>query len=208
MADFFSIGRKVSKCRKVQKSLADRAEKKVNVQKERTLEEFDNHPVTEELKAGEHSDNISGTLSGYGNLFSFIGFFAGEDPTKIVREILAKNIRFYRTPIRVDNYKNGNSKFTFKIKYPELADFEEDTPFPEDWRNGSWLVGIEQGIYGFQSYLYNPEFETYEQSRSTSGLQAKAGNIIITVRDGKFKNTKYMSEIIRNFITRVKSIRK
>ena len=42
--------------------------------KNRMIAEFLNHPVTVELKQGIDASNISGTLGGVTNLFSFIGF--------------------------------------------------------------------------------------------------------------------------------------
>jgi hypothetical protein len=205
MPDFFSISSKISKSKNVQQKVADKISAKVEKQKEKTLKEFNTHPVTEEIEEGETADNISGTLDGYGNLFSFIGFHAGDDPIERVRDILTTHIRFFRTPINIRNYENGKVNFSFRIRYPELRDFDEDTKYPDGWRDGSWLKGIEQGIYGLQSYLYDPDFGKYVQSRSTAGLQARQGAVMITIRDGKFKNTKYMSTIINNFISNVKS---
>ena len=39
------------------------------------MKEFDRHPITRELQQGPSSTNLSGTLGGTGNLFSFIGFY-------------------------------------------------------------------------------------------------------------------------------------
>ena len=38
------------------------------------MQDFDRHPITRELQQGASSTNMSGTLGGTGNLFSFIGF--------------------------------------------------------------------------------------------------------------------------------------
>ena len=38
----------------------------------RLVDEFVNHPVTKEIEGGVTASNQSGTLGGYGNLFSFI----------------------------------------------------------------------------------------------------------------------------------------
>ena len=38
------------------------------------ISEFENHPITRELEMGPGGQNISGTLGGKGNLFTFIGF--------------------------------------------------------------------------------------------------------------------------------------
>ena len=46
------------------------------------ISEFSSHPVTVELEGGVNASNISGTLGGRGNLFTFIGFNAGDNPTQ------------------------------------------------------------------------------------------------------------------------------
>ena len=52
------------------------------------LDSFDSHPVTQEIKGGSSSANISKTLGGVGNLFTYIGFESGSDPIKKLRELL------------------------------------------------------------------------------------------------------------------------
>ena len=61
--------------------------------KERALNEFDNHDVTQELLNPE-GGNISNTLGGYGDLFGFIGFKVGSEPTAPVRRVLESKIKF------------------------------------------------------------------------------------------------------------------
>jgi len=69
--------------------------------KQRMIDEFESHPVTIEIDAGENASNSSGTLGGYGNLFSFIGFQDGDDPLKEVR------VKLNQTNITRLKYKNG-----------------------------------------------------------------------------------------------------
>ena len=57
------------------------------------LLEFNSHPVTKEIEAGPRAQNISGTLGGAGNLFSFIGFDDGDNPIAPVRRILEQSTR-------------------------------------------------------------------------------------------------------------------
>jgi len=52
------------------------------------ISEFLNHPITVEIKTGPYAENISGTLNGYGNLFSFIGFSDGDDPINPIEGLL------------------------------------------------------------------------------------------------------------------------
>ena len=42
--------------------------------KDKFMEDFDNHPVTQEIEGGPSAKNTSNTLNGIGNLFSYIGF--------------------------------------------------------------------------------------------------------------------------------------
>ena len=56
------------------------------------LKEFDRHPVSREIAQGPEGVNVSNTLSGEGNLFSFIGFSKTSDPLGPVREVLKSNL--------------------------------------------------------------------------------------------------------------------
>ena len=59
--------------------------------KREMIKEFLNHPVTKEIKEGPQAQNISNTLGGYGNLFSYNGFYEGEDPVEPVLEEFEKS---------------------------------------------------------------------------------------------------------------------
>ena len=78
----------ISKNRKIKKEVEAVAQKKFDSSMEEMIREFNEHPITMELAAGPEAENISGTLSGYGNLFSFIGFHEEEDPVELVRQLL------------------------------------------------------------------------------------------------------------------------
>ena len=57
--------------------------------KNKMIAEFLNHPVTIEIKQGINAKNISGTLGGATNLYSFIGFDdSAGDPTKSIEDVL------------------------------------------------------------------------------------------------------------------------
>ena len=53
--------------------LEQTVEARVEKSKQEMESDFANHPVTKELDNGPSSSNVSNTLGGYGNLFSFIG---------------------------------------------------------------------------------------------------------------------------------------
>jgi len=170
-------------------ALKNTFEKSVTLQfnniKRQMISEFLNHDVTKEIKAGPESQNISNTLGGYGNLFSYIGFYEGEDPTDPVTELLEKtNIQFSRL---IDGGAVWN------IYMPTKEDVWEVTPMP--WAEGrSWAKGIETGISGLGEYFYTLRREM-PNSRSGSGLQLKSK----LRRKNRFKNVKYITDLLKKY---------
>ena len=121
-------------------------------------------------------------------LFGFIGFDKNDEPTEIVREMLkTSDLRFIRIKKEIVD---------FKVFYPSAEELFQATPLP--WASGrSWLKGIESGMSGLGRYL-NIESGA---SRSEGGIQSKDA-----VRSGGFKNTKYISEILNNFIKKINKL--
>jgi hypothetical protein len=76
----------------LQQSLTD----EFNRIKDEMIQEFMSHPVTEEIMGGVNAENTSGTLSNRtGNLFSFIGFEASDNPIVDILNVLEQsNIKF------------------------------------------------------------------------------------------------------------------
>jgi len=153
--------------------------------KRQMINEFLDHDVTKEIKAGPESQNISNTLGGYGNLFSYIGFYEGEDPTDPITELLEKtNIQFSRL---IDGGAVWN------VYMPAKEDIWEVTPMP--WAEGrSWAKGIETGISGLGEYFYTLRREM-PNSRSGSGLQLKSK----LRRKNRFKNVKYITDLLKKY---------
>jgi hypothetical protein len=148
------------------------------------IAEFLNHPVTIEIKGGIGAKNISGTLGGgSGNLFSFIGFEAGDDPIEPILRILEST---------TFDYVNASKKrINYRINIPTPKDIFDVTPMP--WAAGrSWAKGIETGISGLGFYLRK---ET-DNSRSGLGIQSPR-----RVRKGgtRFKNTSYISAFLKKY---------
>lgn len=154
------------------------------------LNEFDSHPVTQEISAGPGAENSSGTLGGYGDLYSFIGFEPGMDPVETVRSLLRKSLVIKTIP---GNHKSLIQKFI--IELPTKDAIFEASPMP--WASGrSWVEGIERGIAGFGKYLQKES----DASRSGAGIQTKN-----QIRSGKFENTKYLSSILKQFEVNLKN---
>lgn len=157
------------------------------------LAEFKNHPITLEIKSGPFAENSSGTLGGYGNLFSFIGFDEGTDPTENIEGLL--NLT------RIEYNKEAKDGFIMTIYMPTKEEIFKDTPMP--WAKGrSWAEGIERGISGFGQYLNTENIATYED-RIGSGQGVQANSVI---RGGKFKNTSYISALIKKYLKRFQQI--
>lgn len=151
--------------------------------KNQMVVEFLNHPVTREIKGGTSSKNLSGTLSGVTNLFSFIGFDNSDDPTSVIENIL------YQTEFKFDRLTNKSIEFSIYI--PEAKEIFESTPMP--WATGrSWAKGIESGISGLGYYL------KVERDTSRSGLGVQSPRKI-RKKGVKFNNQPYISELINKY---------
>ena len=157
-------------------------QKSFQKKKNQMIAEFLNHPVSLELKGGISANNISGTLGGVTNLFSFIGFDSGYDPIDPIVEILQKTI-FQMTSF-------SKNKINYIVELPTKEQIFEVTPLP--YASGrSWAKGIESGISGLGYYLKKRS----NVSRSGFGIQSKN-----QVRKGvKFRNTKYISSLLKKY---------
>lgn len=151
--------------------------------KNRAFDVFDEHPVTQELEAGPEATS---TLLPVGNLFSFIGFNAGDNPVQTLRAYLYQSILLNRVP-SVSKPGRNRIVFSYRINIPTQKSIEAETPMPE-WSSGSWVSKIEKGISGLERYIFGSFFSG---SRSTTGLQVPK-----KIRGGSFKGVKYVSEIL------------
>jgi hypothetical protein len=156
--------------------------------KQRMVKEFLNHPITKEINAGAYASNTSGTLSNVsnGNLFSFIGFELGDNPTEPIQSLL-ENIE-----IRV--IKTSNS-ISISILYPTPQQLWEITPMP--WQEGrSWAKGIESGISGLNYYFFSTNIND-DVSRSSTGIQSNK-----QIRSyARYTPTSYISTLLKKYRT-------
>ena len=125
-------------------------------------------------------------MGGYGNLFSFLGFSRGANPTVPVK-LLIRNIMLDR------NVQSNGNVFKFRINIPSKEEFATVTRLP--WESGrSWLLDIERGISGLGAYLYG----RFNTSRSGSGIQSK-----FNYSKRSFRNVQYFSQIYSRFLKRL-----
>jgi hypothetical protein len=181
-----SIEKTIFMNREVKKIVRDIVQREVEKEKSLFRTNFESHPVTQELDAGENASNNSGTLGGYGNLFSFLGFNRGSNPTAPVKSLIQK--------IALDrNVQTAKAGFKIKIIIPSKEEFAAVARLP--WESGrSWLLDIERGISGLGAYL----FGRFEASRSGSGIQSK-----FNYSGRRFQNVKYFSEMYSKFLKRL-----
>jgi hypothetical protein len=147
------------------------------------INEVESHPVSQEISDGPNATNISNTLGGKGNLFSFIGFDKSQKPIDDLMSVIKKSFS-----IRKQEKKDRNR---YIIDYATLDKIKSVTSMP--WEAGnSWAVRIEKGISGFSNYMY----KKFENSRSGSGIQTEN-----SLRGGSFRKTNYLTDIINRFIS-------
>jgi len=155
------------------------------------LNNFDSHPVTMEIKGGPKARNISKTLGGIGNLFTYIGFDSSSNPIGDLRKIL-KTYEIHYHPRK--NY------VSVQIEVPTKEEVFIATPMP--WATGrSWARGIERGISGLGQYLV----------KSSKIAKSKSGFAIQTdtrVRGGRFSNTSYISALLNNYYKEIQKLEK
>lgn len=183
--DIFGGGQKI-----ISRKIRPIIQKRIDDAQAEMVDEFQEHPVTKEILAGENSTNSSGVLGGYGNLFSFIGFEQGDNQIDPLSKVFERKVSF---TIRSSG---GNGKYYAQIKAPAKSELE--TIAQVSWMGGrSWLDGIERGIAGLNRYLYDPSYSS-ENSRSGTGIQGRN-----SIRGVNQTRTPYVSRIISDFKKRL-----
>ena len=206
--DIKSISRKIANSKKLNASLQKEAMQKLEVAKKQMIKEFREHPVSQEISAGTNAANISNTLSGSGNLFTFIGFPARAKPIESIVSLIQR--KTFLIGRRGKDVRAGTGKTIakrYQINYLDEAELNSSDEAKMPWESGSWVAGIEEGISSFSSYIY----KHFEGGRSKKGGQAKkgakSGGEEQKVRQATFSAVKYVSLIIENFKRNVRILR-
>jgi hypothetical protein len=169
--------------KEVEKTVLRVVSKEVSKSNRKLLEDFLRDEISREISAGPTAINITNTLGGRGNLFSFLGYEQGSDP---IGELAA----FLSDSIQIRSIKSSKSKLTVivKIKIPTRDDMDELAQLP--WVDRGLVKAIENGISGLGAFLYSQK--GFSASRSGFAVQASQN-----IYGGSFKPQKYVSEIIR-----------
>ena len=180
------IQKEIFNNRAVKKMVRNIVQKEVEKEKALFQQDFESHPVTQELDGGENASNISNTIGGYGNLFSFLGFNQGANPTAPVKFLIQR--------ITLDrNIQATGNGFKVRVNVPSKDDFGAVSRLPFEGGR-SWLLDIERGISGLGAYLYG----RFASSRSGTGIQSK-----YNYANKRFRNVKYFSGMYTKFLRRL-----
>ena len=183
-----SIKKKIGISKKTRDIMEASARKRFDEAKKRLMKDFDNHAVTKELIAGPDGGNLSDTLGGYGNLFSYMGFPSGATPTTAVRNFLIQAIKIKRSSNR------GGLNVSYNINVPSLKDFSFASM---PWETGkNWVEGVEVGVSGFSYYLARAA----AASRSGTAIQIDGTLRAKTSSVG----VKYVSKLVEDLKRRIR----
>ena len=182
-----SINKKVNNSKGFDRQALNAAQARLNKLKQELIDDFNQHPVTREMEGGSEGANHSGTLGGYGNLFSFMGFGEGSDPVDAVRNFLKSFIS-----LKPGRGKSRGKVKEYVIKMPSLADFDF-AKMP--WESGNnWVRAVETGMSSFSYYMH----KAHEASRAGTGIQ-----IDNKLRGRGSASRPYMTELLNKFRRRL-----
>lgn len=176
------------------KSVYPRVLSRFELEKNKLLEEFDNHPITQQMYAGADDPSINypgGPLNGVGNLFSFLGFRDGKDPALSLRTLLEKYLYLQKRY----TVKKSSRGIIFNNTAHLLSRDEIYDRTPMSWTSRSWVKAVEKGVGGYQLFIRG--YRT--NSKSGGGVMSENGR----VRSGSFKNTSYFNKMYTNFLKRL-----
>lgn len=195
---FIELDKQALGSNNVKKTALNLATSNFNKVKNKTIEEFEDHPISREIASGPDGPQSKYLIGpSDGNLFSFIGFNADDNPIEDIINYLQESIKLVKNPI-IDS---KNNLIKFKVKYPTLTDSGTTSAAPmPSGTSKNWLYAIEKGISGINNYIYK-RGKTIRPSRSGPGIQAKTAGKLQRVRSGaRFRNSSYFSSVINKFV--------
>lgn len=168
--------------------------------------DFENHPVTREIDGGVSSPNLSRTLKGGDapeNLYSFVGFEEGDNPTQPVREMFEQPEAMGIKPKLAEQpyfWKNSAKiSYQYSVDYPRIPR-QVTSQTKISWlNNASWVTQIEEYIPGFRKFLSGFSFKS---SRSGGGIQVKSD---LTRAEFKAPKNGYLSGIFDKFMDNIRN---
>lgn len=192
--------------RVIRQRALETAEKVVDEAVIKMQRDFENHPITREIDNGIASPNISRTLKGGDspeNLYSFIGFDEGDNPTQPIREMLDQPKTMGIKPKLAEQpyfWKNSaRISYQYSVDYPRIPRKVISETKIAWLNNTSWVTQIEDYIPGFRKFLSGFSFKT---SRSGGGIQVKSD---VTRAEFKAPKNGYLSGIFDKFMDNIRN---
>lgn len=165
--------------------------------KQDLLNDYDEHPVTQELLAGPYT-NDSNFVSPKGNLASFLGFTDSSLEVGKLRSFLEDDNNINMDEPEKVKITNDSRKiyYEFKVHLPTKELINETFETPEKWSSRGWPYLIEEGISNIIYYIFRAAgLPEKAKSRSGTGLQWRK-----KLDDPKvFHPTKFLTEIFDKF---------
>ena len=160
------------------------------------LKQFDDHVVTQELKAGPEKASSDVIPEGYGNLYAFLGFNKGTDVVGPVRTILDKQTKLLPGVVSRKRRHGYIVTYNFHAEIPTLEHFDAIPELrPPNWGQKSWVKYIEEGVPNFAYFIFRLT-GLGPNSRSGTGLERK-----FKLREtDNIQPIKYITELVEEFL--------
>ena len=160
------------------------AKKKAEGLQNSALKQLNEHEVTKELEKGPSSGG-SRLLGGRGNFFGFLGFFQGQQPVAIIRDVFEQSIKVRNTKGKLKKVSKTSLSWEFDVDIPSPMDVYKETPL--EWSSRSWVRGVEKGITNATKTIF------LDSDRSRSGVALQTTRNIGFIN---FRPTPYITEIL------------
>ena len=192
--------------KKIKEESLKRAELEKNKKQNDYAKAFLAHPITKDVKDGPDSEggNTAGCLgSEKGNLFSFLGFDRGTDPTVEIESAIRQSCKIKRTTYKLNVHFSGKTLTTYNVQidmsYPTVEDLKRlpDADLPR--QPGSWLDKIEKNISGLGAYFFAKRGFSSQASKSGHAIQLANWD-----KGTRFKPRDYFKEIIKQVFPKSK----
>lgn len=167
------------------------------VKKEQFIDEFNAHPVTQELEAGpEALSSVLSIAATGGNLFSLLGFFKEQRPVTALRSYLTKSVKVGET--RRGKLQGDRIVFETPVTVPTQEDVDAAMAANDqtvlEWTDRPFTSLIARGITGLPSYLFNltkNNKESFAASRSGPAVETTQ-----PVRTGSTGPIRYIGDVL------------
>jgi hypothetical protein len=196
----------------IQKEIENLVKSEFESQKAQMIQGFFQDEISREIKDPELG-NISKTLGGYGDLFGFIGFFAGSDPVQEASEVIFGKTELKSIQIERIYNRDARGRFTSGRRYrnvkisftsPTLDDFDDTSQrVVRDYSGRNWIKGVEKGISGFNRYA------NYPRGESGRGVELRGAIKNPSVARPEISNYKprgYVTPLIQEFVKKISGL--